>query len=559
MFLGLSLPTLNPFLSTAIDDASYILLSRSLAQGLGYRDIAYVGKPAHCHYPPVLPLLLCPLVKCWPNSVLPLKLFVLASGLVLVLASRRIVGPGESRLGWLVALLVATNPMVIALSGNVFSYIPHGALILVYLVVLRHASAGRRAWTKRWSWACVLLATMYLVRPVTIAMFGATVVFLIIHRRLRQLFAIGLIFVTAVGVWQVRNHWLSQRDDAVYGEHFSVYLKGLRKLRAAGPASHDLSGSSVCASVARGFAQRVCHYGTSVAAGLAAPFFLAELGSDTHSYFHVSTFWQRSPGKHVEPARPLVAILALMVIVGWAVRVHKEQDIRELYFAVYALVVMLYAVRDHNQVGAVMPFVYYYLLVGLRTLAGLIRKAVPKFRLPVCTCAASALLLANLLVCVTHGGMNIRGMLTTDATTDQGLEAVYPDDWAARFIAARRLKAAAAPGSVVMCERGIAESLHMVCGLPMTPMPRRYEPYVLMREAERRADYVVGTVGMPRFGILLTSVERGRSPLLEVLWRIEVGEAVVVVLKNSAPSRGKDGDIRSSSVPIFPRVPAEGL
>lgn len=42
-------------------------------------------------------------------------------------------------------------------------------------------------------------------------------------------------------------------------------------------------------------------------------------------------------------------------------------------------------------------------------------------------------------------------------------------------------------GWATMCERGIAETLHLVCGLPMTPMPRRYEPYVLMREAERTA------------------------------------------------------------------------
>jgi hypothetical protein len=78
------------------DDATYIILAKSLISGQGYRMINQVGKPLGKHYPIGYPLLLAPFVGLFPNSFAPLKILslvcMLASSILLYTYSRKRLG-----------------------------------------------------------------------------------------------------------------------------------------------------------------------------------------------------------------------------------------------------------------------------------------------------------------------------------------------------------------------------------------------------------------------------------------------------------------------------------
>ena len=71
-----------PSLTTANDDATYVLLARSLRDG-GFNSIHLVGAPIHTKYPPVFPVLL---------AAVSLALAVLAA---LLLAGLPLVASGD--------------------------------------------------------------------------------------------------------------------------------------------------------------------------------------------------------------------------------------------------------------------------------------------------------------------------------------------------------------------------------------------------------------------------------------------------------------------------------
>ena len=471
LFLVLGFSVLNPFLSTAIDDASYILLARSLAHRGAYLDLAYVGTPVHPHYPPAFPLLLSPVVKLWPRSILALKLVTLMAGVCFVLLSRGVADAQDEGLGWAVALLVATNPVVVALSTNVWTEIPHAALVLAYLAALRRAAASPRACPWAAAGACALLIATYLTRPIGITAFAATVLFLLLRRRLKLLLVIAVPFVLAVAAWQVRNWRAAEQSGGIYDEHFTMYVQGFLNPSASKTGAADVQTPNPLGVVARRTARHVGEYSVSIAAGVASPFYTTVLGNDTYSYFHVPRFWGGPRRPERWPRRLPAAMLALAVAVGWAVKLRRKRDVRELYFGVHAAVLLLWTWHDNKQVAGVMPFVYYYMLVALCAASRPAWRRLPRLRRPAFGLVMALLLSLSLATAGLHAALNIRGLLTVDLATDEGLREVYPDDWAARFMAARWLEAHAPPGSVVMCERGVAEALHLECGLPLTQYP----------------------------------------------------------------------------------------
>jgi len=85
LFLGiyalLSILLFDPKLFTGGDNAVYLILGRSLAQGTGYTNVHLPGSPPHADYPPGLPLMLAGLFKVTGFSIFAAKLLVMAFGL----------------------------------------------------------------------------------------------------------------------------------------------------------------------------------------------------------------------------------------------------------------------------------------------------------------------------------------------------------------------------------------------------------------------------------------------------------------------------------------------
>ena len=69
------------------DNAYYILLAKSLAQGHGYRDWFLPGNHPHTIFPPVFPLLLSSIIKIRGVDIFAIKLFVSMSAVAALLAT----------------------------------------------------------------------------------------------------------------------------------------------------------------------------------------------------------------------------------------------------------------------------------------------------------------------------------------------------------------------------------------------------------------------------------------------------------------------------------------
>ena len=80
-----------PSLTTANDDATYVLLSRSLREG-AYSSIHLVGAPVHTKYPPVFPALLAVVSTVFGESIdafTAMNIALAAASLALVFAIAR--------------------------------------------------------------------------------------------------------------------------------------------------------------------------------------------------------------------------------------------------------------------------------------------------------------------------------------------------------------------------------------------------------------------------------------------------------------------------------------
>src|SRR5688572_14554514 len=133
MFVVLAWLQRVPSLTTANDDATYVLLSRSLRDG-GYNSIHLVGAPIHTKYPPLFPALLAAVSSVFGESLdafAAMNIALAAAGLALVFAvARRIVAPPVA----LGALAMGTsNPFLEGYAGTVMS--EPAFLVLIALTV----------------------------------------------------------------------------------------------------------------------------------------------------------------------------------------------------------------------------------------------------------------------------------------------------------------------------------------------------------------------------------------------------------------------------------------
>ena len=77
-----------PSLTTANDDAMYVLLSRSLREG-GYHSIHLVDAPIHTKYPPLFPALLATVTTVTGESIdafVAMNIALAVTGLALIFA-----------------------------------------------------------------------------------------------------------------------------------------------------------------------------------------------------------------------------------------------------------------------------------------------------------------------------------------------------------------------------------------------------------------------------------------------------------------------------------------
>jgi hypothetical protein len=196
----------TPGLGWGEDDAQYLLLARSLQDGLRYREIWDVLEPLHQRYPPGFPSLLAVVGILTGNRLDALLLLVgLCSAASIVLlydATRRML---SAEVASVVALLYACNPGAIQLAGNVMSEAPFTMLVVLALWALARESEGAH-FAAIAGTATVLAA---LSRTAGIVFLPALGLYWLARRRHRQVLLLLLASVP-VGLWL---YWVFASPD----------------------------------------------------------------------------------------------------------------------------------------------------------------------------------------------------------------------------------------------------------------------------------------------------------------------------------------------------------
>lgn len=201
---------LNDFyVGTYMDDANYIILAESIAEGRGYRQINYPDAPLETRYPPGYPVVLAPIIALRSDNLDLLKLpSVIAAALAVWLVWRLFGDRVSDRRKVLLALMLfSLNPLVVGHSVAVMS---EGLFLLVALLAVWAIDRSRQlegTHAIKWSLiAAVIAAICALVRTGGWMLLPAGLLSLALRRRWRAILIFTVAFLVLMLPWTLRNY-----------------------------------------------------------------------------------------------------------------------------------------------------------------------------------------------------------------------------------------------------------------------------------------------------------------------------------------------------------------
>jgi hypothetical protein len=322
------------------DNAEFVILARSLAQGQGFRYINHPDLRPATKYPPGFPAFLAGWSWIFGDSVKSMKInvllcFVAAAGMTFLLG-RRLIG---DHLAALAALTVAISSSVIEYSHQVLSDVPYMLFSLVALYLLISGARGSR--TAALGLALCIWA--YFTRTAGASLVVASAVLLLLRSRRREAVILICAFALVSGLWTVRNY-------TVAGEG-SRYLN---VLLSANPYDPDQGTVTL-----GGLAGRVWTNGTAYLGGLLPTIILPTLIKPIRQFGEIAT-------------TSLMSVLVIVIAVFGAVALRKKSLLISLYIVLYMLIYLGWPEvwRSERFMIPMAPLLAIYLFAGIRWLLG---------------------------------------------------------------------------------------------------------------------------------------------------------------------------------------------
>jgi hypothetical protein len=189
------------------DDAFYVMLARSIAEGQGFRFLNLPGSPAATHFPPGYPLVLATLWRIAPGFPANLMVFKAFNAVCLAVVSLGVARYararlGDARLALGLGVVTAVSMPLLILGSMLLSELFFLALLVLVLPEIERAmespvSRGRLVGLG------VAIAACTLVRTHGIVLIPATAVVLLTRRRWRDAALVSGVAIGCLLPWQL--------------------------------------------------------------------------------------------------------------------------------------------------------------------------------------------------------------------------------------------------------------------------------------------------------------------------------------------------------------------
>lgn len=342
----------DPWLSWSGDSAMYLMHARNLVEGVAYNATGYIQNPnaylAPQAYPPGFPLVLAPVYALIGLNIGGLKiyatlLFVLAVGAFAGLIRRDLAATRIGTWAWLGLLpLIGANPL---LSGYASSLYSDGFFLLtVYAALWATEGVYRRREARAPSLALAVLAGgligfCALTRIFGLLLFVSIVLFELL--RYRRPTRAGLqIIASGIAVYVIATALIA---------HDSIVIKS---------GSHQGYGHLLTTDL-------LTH-----AAHLPATIFdnIVTYIEYSSRYLILELPWG-TPARLTNLSLAITLAVLLIGLVGYIACLRRRLTVREIFCAIYLLGLMPWMATNARYLMPAIPLLFFYLVVGLATLA----------------------------------------------------------------------------------------------------------------------------------------------------------------------------------------------
>ncbi|QQS45851.1 MAG: hypothetical protein IPM66_18265 [Acidobacteriota bacterium] len=397
---------LDRVVGLTIDDAWYVLLAKSLAEGDGYTVINSPSPGILPLYPPGFPLILSifyRLSPSFPENLWLLKAVSIAS----------MIGAGWLTLVWLrrhrperplIAAGVAVAamlcpPLSFLATSTVMSECFFTLLLLATIVVIERAvetfrSPGdrSRAWTLLLAGA-ILAAYSFLTRSIAVALIAAVFIYLLRHRLFRQGLAFAVVVMLAAGPWVIhsRLNAPTAEEQLEQGGHIvQPYDQQFWQRVASIETADRITAAELPARVWNNILEIAGLDALHIAA---APLF-EELRDP---YAESRKLLAQSPTDKTEGTLIFSYLLSLLMLAGFISACRVKVTLAEITLPLSIAVTVLWPWETVRFMLPLTPFLFFYLARGVSAPIGMIRNIdIRKFAPRLEAGAVILLLLVNL-------------------------------------------------------------------------------------------------------------------------------------------------------------------
>lgn len=352
----------NPRLS-GTDDATYLVAAQALADGRGFCKANLEGCPPETYYPPGFPLVLAPFVAVlpgWPHNVALLMFIPLAFALLSLPLAHQFL---KRQVGIFPLALLIAVALAVSYVGTWFTFVLMTETLYILLsmagmLLLDRAERSTRSY-EYYALAGAIISFVAIVRSVGLTLLAATVGYLLLRKRWRAALIV-LSFAAIVVLPVTVRSYLSTRSPA-WAPYRGVFINSYLDTFFQKHWQDTTLGRASLTDLAQRWLGNLRGHATDSLPRLLFP-----------------TLQSPRLQRYLEPLYVQWVIpvfgwaMAGAVVAGFSLRVRQGLRFVDLYVLLYTGLVLLPGWYTYRNLLPILAFIYLYIVLFLRAIAGTI-------------------------------------------------------------------------------------------------------------------------------------------------------------------------------------------